>query len=315
MTALKKYQRLECPGLWRETSDTPAREVVVSFREASLILSDPKTELALAHWSLPAVSRLNAGKDPALFAPGADDETLEIEDRDMIAALATVRGALEAARPRTGRLRNWMLAGASAIVASAFFWMPDAVVSHTVSVAPQATRVRLGEMALAEMVHMTGAPCTAPLGRRAAENLATRVFSDDDVHILVVPQGLSRPVHLPNGQIMVPRALVEQQDNPAPLAGYAIVERARAAEVDPLLPLLRYAGIGATLRLLTTGTLPQGALDGYAEVLRDATPSTVDETALLARFADAEVPGAGALVMAAGWHGSARPAVRRSTAR
>ena len=78
MTALKKYQRLESPGLWRDTPEAQRREVVVAFREATLVLSDPRTELALSHWSLPAILRLNAGSLPALYAPGPDgDETLE----------------------------------------------------------------------------------------------------------------------------------------------------------------------------------------------------------------------------------------------
>jgi hypothetical protein len=70
MTALKKYQRLESPGLWRDTPEAQRREVVVAFREASLVLSDPRTELALSHWSLPAVERLNPGTLPALYGPG-----------------------------------------------------------------------------------------------------------------------------------------------------------------------------------------------------------------------------------------------------
>ena len=57
MTALKKYQRLESPGLWRDTPEAQRREVVVAFREATLVLSDPRTERALTHWSLPAVER------------------------------------------------------------------------------------------------------------------------------------------------------------------------------------------------------------------------------------------------------------------
>ncbi|HEX9857058.1 MAG TPA: hypothetical protein VGA75_01800, partial [Paracoccaceae bacterium] len=61
MTALKKYQKLESPGLWRDTPDAQRREVVVNFGEASLVLSDPRNDSALSHWSLPAVERLNSG--------------------------------------------------------------------------------------------------------------------------------------------------------------------------------------------------------------------------------------------------------------
>ena len=98
MTALKKYQKLECSGLWRESAVGQRREVIANLGETSLILADPKRDTALAHWSLPAVKRLNPGEMPALFAPGpSDGETLEIDDHDMIAALETVRAAMGAA--------------------------------------------------------------------------------------------------------------------------------------------------------------------------------------------------------------------------
>ena len=79
-TALKKYQKLESPGLWREAPELQRREVVVAFGEASLTLSDPRTDSALSHWSLPAVERLNPGETPALYSPGRDAlETLELD--------------------------------------------------------------------------------------------------------------------------------------------------------------------------------------------------------------------------------------------
>jgi len=70
MTALKKYERLESPGLWRDTPGGQRREVIVAFREATLVLSDPRTDSPLSHWSLPAVERLNTGALPALYGPG-----------------------------------------------------------------------------------------------------------------------------------------------------------------------------------------------------------------------------------------------------
>ncbi len=69
MTALKKYQKLESTGLWRESARGQRREVIVNFGEASLVLSDPRSENALSHWSLPAVERLNPGEMPATLRP------------------------------------------------------------------------------------------------------------------------------------------------------------------------------------------------------------------------------------------------------
>jgi len=291
MTALRQYARLECPGLWRENATAQRREVIVFFRESSLILADPRNEQPLTHWSLPAIQRLN-DTIPAIYAPGDDQdgEMVEIEEADMIAALSTVRGALEATRPHPGRLRNFMLGGVLALVILGALFVPRAIISHTIDVAPAATRARLGEMALAEMVKVTGAPCAAPLGRAATETLATRVFGAASWQIIVVREGLTHPVHLPDRQILIPAALVERQDGPDAVAGAALAEGLRSMADDPLRVLLKEAGTWATLRLLTTGQLPDGAMDTYAEAMAQAEPAQISGDVLLNRFATAKVP-------------------------
>ncbi|MCE6951795.1 hypothetical protein LAZ29_12735 [Cereibacter sphaeroides] len=291
MTALKKYQKLECTGLWRSAPGDQRREVVVNFGEASLTMSDPRTELALSHWSLPAVERLNPGERPALYAPGADsDETLELDDSDMIAALDTVQAALASALPHPGRLRNSVLGGLSAIVLLlGVFWMPGALVKHTAAVVPPATRAEIGEMALADMVRLTGKPCGEPLGRRASDRLSRRVFGTREVQLFVVRDGVRQAIHLPDGQIVFSRTTVESADGPEVLAGFALAEQIRAEIEDPLIPLLRHAGIAATFRLLTTGELPAEAVEGYAQKVLLAPPAPVPEEALIGRFEAARI--------------------------
>ena len=50
MTALDRYVRLEAVGLWREAPGAPPREVVVSFGNATLLLTDLE-ERPLGHWA------------------------------------------------------------------------------------------------------------------------------------------------------------------------------------------------------------------------------------------------------------------------
>lgn len=291
MTALKKYQKLECTGLWRSAPGDQRREVVVNFGEASLTMSDPRTELALSHWSLPAVERLNPGERPALYAPGADsDETLEIDDGDMIAALDTVQAALASALPHPGRLRTSILGGISAVVLLlGMFWVPGALVEHTAAVVPPATRAEIGAMALADMTRLTGKPCAGPLGRRASDRLSRRLFGEDAARLLVMRDGVRQPVHLPDRQILFGRTMVETADGPEVLAGHALAEQIRAEAEDPLIPLLRHAGITATLRLLTTGELPADAVEGYGRLVLQSPPAPIPDAALIARFETAGV--------------------------
>ncbi len=169
------------------------------------------------------------------------------------------------------------------------FWMPGALVTHTVSVVPPATRAEIGRMTLEDMIRVTGTPCAAPLGKRAAARLAVRVFGADPIQLLILRDGITRPVHLPDRQILLPRTLVEAQDGPEALAGFALAERLRSDALDPLIPLLDYAGTRATFRLLTTGVLPESAVQGYAEELLLRDPDPVAEDTLLARFQAAEI--------------------------
>lgn len=293
MTALKKYQRLESPGLWRDAPDAQRREVVVAFGEASLVLSDPRTGSALSHWSLAAVHRLNPGAYPAIFAPdpSAQAETLEVEDATMVSAIETVRGAIAQARARPGRLRGALIWGGVAVVAAlALFWLPPALISQTAAMVPASKRVEIGQMVLADLTRLTGMPCSTPLGQDAAERLSLRVLGTGAGPMLVMRDGLSGAAALPGGFVLMSRKLIEDQNGPEVASGYALAEAVYSREADPLIPVLRHAGLIATLRLLTSGTLPAEAVEGYAEsALRARHPPVPDET-LLAAFAQASVP-------------------------
>lgn len=291
MTALRKYQRLESPGLWRDTPLAQRREVVVGFREATLVLSDPRSDMALSHWSLPAVVRLNPGEVPALYGPGPDDvETLEIEDSDMIAALDTVRRVLVRRRARPGRLRGILLTAATiAVIGLGLVWMPGALIRHTASVLPEVSRTEIGRLALADLERLTGPPCADGLGKRALDVLEDRLFPDAGLTVLVVPDGIKGTLGLPGGTMLLGRGLIDTPPDAEVAAGFALVEAVRMANADPMIPLLTYAGIPATFQLLTTGELPAGALDGYAEVMLRKTPDQVPTALLLAQFRAAEV--------------------------
>lgn len=294
MTALKKYQRLESPGLWRETPDAQRREVVVAFREATLVLFDPRTEVPLSHWSLPAIERLNGTELPALFAPGAEaDESLEIEDSMMVAAIEQIRTAVHRRTPRPGRLRGSILGGGLlAVLAVAVIFLPDTMKKHTASVLPSATRLAIGTAALADIARLTGTPCSTPLGTRALGLMSERLFGAGAPTVLVLRDGLKVPAHLPGRITLLPKDLVAGAAGPDALAGYVLAETERGIATDPLVGVLDHAGLIATVRLLATGTLPDGALDGYGEVFLRHTPAPVPDEVMLAAFQTAQVTSA-----------------------
>ena len=293
MTALRKYQRLESSGLWRESPLDQRREVLVRLGEATLTLSDPRSGEAVSHWSLPAIERISKGSGPPIFAPGAEaTESLELTDPDMIAALETVQAAVRAAHARPGRLRGLALgATALGVVALAVLWLPGALVAHTASVVPPSQRADLGQRVLDDLVRLTGAPCDNQLGLAALADLSGRVFGPVDTPILyVLPEGVEQPLHLPGGVIILPRRLIEAQNGPEAAAGAALVEGLRARAEDPMLALLRHAGLRATFQLLTTADLADSAIAGYGEAALRAAPLVLPDAAMIAAFEAAQIP-------------------------
>ncbi|MDD9718463.1 hypothetical protein PVW48_17000 [Dinoroseobacter sp. PD6] len=290
MTALKDYIRLESTGLWRADEAAQRRDVYVFVGTASLVIAD-KTEAPLSHWSLPAIERRNPGVRPALFAPGPDeDETLEIEDTDMIEAIERVQRAVKRAEPRPGRLRLLSAAGAALLVlAAGAFWLPDAIKDHATSVVPVAQRAAIGAQALGALEQMTGPACTTPEGRRVLAQLTRRVASPDAPRVHVVRSGVETSLLLPGPLVVLGRSVIEDHETADVAAGALLSELARAELHDPLRDMLDVMGTTTTLRFLTTGKLPDRALQAYARHALRTPPEAIPEAALLDRFARARV--------------------------
>lgn len=253
MTALKGYQRLEAPALWRVDPDAQRRDVIVSFGDATLVVSDT-AERPLTHWSLAAIERLNPDETPALYGPGADaTDTLEIEDPTMVEAIETVRRAVERSRPHPGRLRLVLtLAALGAVLAAGVFWLPDALIRNAAVMAPEAKRTEIGERLLTDLRRVAGVPCRTTLGTRALDVLHDRLRGPEATgRFVVVREGVRRTVELPGGIVVIHRALVERSDDPAALAGYVLAEGVRSQMSHPMERLLRDAGPWTAFRLLT----------------------------------------------------------------
>jgi len=295
MTALKEYQRLESTGLWRESPDSQRREVVVSFGEATLSLSDHK-DTAVAHWSLAAIHRQNKGEMPALYSPDETGlETLEITDADMAKAIDKILAAIGRYTPRPGRLRGVIVAATLAVVAVAAIWLfPPALARHTARVLPDVTRTDTGERLLGLIVRLSGERCRGAGGDYALANLRSRLSGPDAAvqKIVVVRSGVRISQNLPGGIVLLNRALVEDHEDPDVTAGFVLAEMLRAADGDPIERMLSYLGVASGFRMLTTGEIRDADLRLYAEHLLTRELSSVNDTALLESFSETGVRSA-----------------------
>lgn len=236
MTALAQYRRLEAIGLWRRAPQTEPREVVVSFGQATLVLSDPGDETPLTHWSLPAIINLTPGRHPAVYTPGTTgpdgqpDETLTISEPDMIDAIARVHRAIETAQAHPGRLRRRLLLGGLVLlIAAAIWWLPGQIIRYSTAVAPPAQRTLVGEAILAQIEQITGPAChrvagdtvLARLSERLAPAMAAAVADGDSgmggndagtipsLHVL--RGGIQGAIALPGGIILIGPDLLGQK--------------------------------------------------------------------------------------------------------
>lgn len=292
MTALKQYERLESEGLWRADKDAQRRDVLVSFGNATLVVSDAAGR-PLTHWSLPAVLRLNEGERPALFSTDeTGDETLEIADPLMIDAIEKVRKTLLRAQPHPGRLRNVLVAASVLLVlALAVFWFPNAAEKQTLAVVPQSKRVEIGTKILSYLEVKTGERCSSNLGQQALSDLKSRILgTQSNNQIVVLPSGVTGVQILPGGITLLDRGLLENHDDPMVAAGFILLTQTPTNNIDPLSAVLDSAGVQATVRLLTTGGIDDEYLRTYADQVFLRQMDYVVDESLAPTFDLANVP-------------------------
>jgi hypothetical protein len=292
MTALTEFTRLESGGLWRAAPNDQRREVTVSLGNATLVILD-SAERPLAHWSLPAVERMNVGERPALFTPASDgSETLEIDDDLMIDAMERVRKTVNRRRYRPGRLRNLgVISTTAVIVGLAVFWLPDALIREAQRVVPGVKREEIGATLLGHIQRITGQTCRSQLGTQALAALHARALGPDaGGQVFVVPSGPDTAIYLPGGLIVMNRDLIEDTEDPAAVGGHIIAAAAQLRLQDPLAALLKDSGIGTTFTLLTQGEIAPETLRTYAETLFANPPQRADDAILLDLFANAQLP-------------------------
>lgn len=288
MTALRKYARLEASGLWRSDAETQRRDVIVSIGDATLVISDT-SDRPLTHWSLAAIERKESSIPAIYFPGGATDETLELpeSESEMIAAIETLRKAVDRARPKPGRLR-WLgaLVSISAVAAVAVLWVPGALLDHALRVVPTVKRSEIGDALLSRITRVSGPACEDPSAVNGLSKLASRTGVQQ---VVIVPEGIATSLYLPGGTVLLNKAVVEDFEDPDVAAGYVLAETVRSNENSVLRNVLDAGGIRATASLLTTGRIPEHVLDRYAETAPFAERIQVDDTSLLSAFETALV--------------------------
>lgn len=292
MTALTDFQRLESQGSWRATPDGDPRAVVVSLGEATLTLMDPATDKPLAHWSLPAVVRIDPDSLPAIYTPSEieRDETVEIDDPLMIEAIARVQRAIAHHRAHPGRLRSILLVlAAMAMVLGVGLWLPDALIRHAASIAPPAQARDLGLAVLQDMSKTGGAICRRNSGQQVLDWLVPRLLGPE-AKAHVIPGPLNGARRLPGDLYVMGADLLTASTGPEAAAGHLLAAEQALDPAEVKLDTLRHAGLIASLQMMTLGSVPAASVEGMgAGILVEPLPRP-DLAALPPIFAEKGVP-------------------------
>ncbi|MEM9708182.1 MAG: hypothetical protein AAF871_05270 [Pseudomonadota bacterium] len=291
MTALDEYQRLEAAGIWRPGKSDQRRNVVVAIGSASLTVKD-MADVALAHWSLPALDRVNPGVAPAIYRPAKDaPDRLEIADKEMIDAIEKVRRAVNKGRSKPGKLRISIVAAVLlSFGAAVAFWAPSAIRNQAAAILPPAARDAIGADLLRHMERIAGAPCATPEGQAALNRLTASVVPERMARVM--PDALVGAKALPGGVILLGRGIVEDHDTPFVAAGYLVEADLKGEARDPIRALLDDATLVEAGQLLSTGRLADRALAAHAARLAQGGPPAPADAEIVARFAALGLPAA-----------------------
>lgn len=261
MTALSRYELLEAAGRYFDGQTANAREVVVRFGDASLILMT-MDDMPITHWSLAGLRDRGAGSGTLSLTPDDEsEERLVIDDDDMVAAIRAVCPALNekpaVPRSRKRRVVFWTAAAISSVYLILFHIAP-ALSDKLATMIPPEAEAAMGEQMVEQFTELLsdGEPrfCVGDEGEAALKKLTARLTRAGNLHTPLTVRVLDNPMvnafALPGGQIVVFRGLLREVDGPEALAGVIAHEIGHVDARDPTRLALRAAGTAGVIGLL-----------------------------------------------------------------
>ncbi len=273
MTAIDKYTRLEALGQWREGPDQPPCEVVVSFGNATLVLSD-LDENPLCHWAMAATSRLSLDGTKAIYTPDTEGfETLEIDDSEMVEAIAQVSRASVTVSRRTPWLRWVFLVFLVATIAAIFYVTPSILRGQAVRMTGHESARKLGTDMLASL---NTDICREPRADAAREQFQSRAFPDGRT-LLVIVRNQSPANVFPGGVVVISSSTLQSMQTPDELA--ALTTALAAKSEASMRQLFDASSPRELFNYITSGKLSGDRLAQVAQSIIDV--SKTDEAAEL----------------------------------
>jgi Zn-dependent protease with chaperone function len=264
MTALAKYAKLEAEARYFDGESAQPRDVVLSFRERSLIIME-FNDVVLAHWPLASLRAVGLRRDSAVqLVPHRDsDERLVLSDRQMLNAIGEVCPDLyhcPVDRKGVRRAVLWASAAVASLALIVFVLVP-ALAGQLALMIPPEREQQLGDAVVGQLQTLLSlggrdrpAICDTPSGVVALERMAARLNADPrlpyPLRVDVLDHRMVNAIALPGGRILIFRGLLDLAGNPEEVAGVLAHEIGHVVSHDPTRAALRAAGTAGILGLL-----------------------------------------------------------------
>jgi hypothetical protein len=257
MTAIDKFIRLEAIGWWFEAGRQEAREVVVSFGDATLQISSLK-DVPLTHWSLLATKRVGTRGEAVIYSADPEQhEVLEIEDPEMIRAISAITSALVAPEPAPKWRRSARRGLGLALLAGLLWAAPPLIYRATTLLTPPARMAALSDDMADGLRQAYGEECKGWRGARALAAFSAQLQPDYPLTLLVFARQDTPAIALPNGVALSEAAV--KAATPESLAALVISRWAMGQNRKPLAAYIRTLGPVGALHSLISGRFPKGA--------------------------------------------------------
>lgn len=269
MTAIEKYTRLEALGQWKEGPDCETREVVVSFENATLVLSD-LNEKPLCHWAMAATFRISLDGSKAVYTPDTEGfETLEIDDAQMVDAIAQVSSAAITGSNETHWLRWVFLLFIVGIVAAVALSAPKIMRNQAIRMTGPESARKLGT----DMISLLDVDiCREPRANAAREQFISRVFPDQHTQ-LIVAKTLPQTGVFPGGVILIGGQTLQQLQSPEDLAD--LMTRLSGESGNKIQQLFETSSVKELFEYITSGKLTNARLLKMAQSIVDGDQSNI----------------------------------------
>ncbi|MFK7941367.1 MAG: M48 family metallopeptidase [Paracoccaceae bacterium] len=295
MTALDDFAKLEAEGAFFEASATVPRDVVVSFGERSLVISD-FSDRVLVHWPLASLDLQEDGaSDVAVLPDPASAERVVLSDPVMIAALRKVCPGRQDVDATLQRRRSIGVRGMLLCIAilAGLIWLAKENLGHLAGMVPPGRADALGAAMAKDVAELlgngTGVPqiCNAPEGVAALEKLVARLLPAETLphplRVSVLDHADVDGIALPGGHILLLRGVLDHAESPEEAAGVLAHLMGHVKHGDPVRQAIRAAGFQSVLGLVIGDILRDGvvvpasraALEPYQDMAVEVSADTV----------------------------------------